>query len=294
MHPGSCCTHARTTHRYQRPLHMQHHAPLVEMLRIAIAQSSRVASDVDDASADTSAGSAPAATTAPRCAAARRSTRSVQNTMHATARSCADDHARTAARATTHASTQLEPNTTCPSPCRQHHAPLTAMMLIASAHSSRVASDVDDASADTSAGSAPAATTAPRCASVRRSTKSVQNTMHATARSCADDHARTAARATTHASVQLQPCATRANQQHRAPLIEMFLIAIPQYSRVASIVDDASADTSLGSAPAATTAPHCASARRSTKLVQSTQRLFQCVTAAAVSKHQTQTSQRCN
>ena len=61
---------------------------------------------------------------------------------------------------------------------------------------------------------------------------------------------------------------TRANQQHRAPLIEMFLIAIPQYSRVASVVDDASADTSTGSAPAATTAPRCASARRSTKLMQ--------------------------
>ena len=180
----------------------------------------------------------------------------------------------------------------------QQHAPPSEMLRTAPAHCSRVASDGDDASANTSAGSAPAATTAPRCTSARRSTKSVQSTytplLGRAQRSTR--HARTAARATAHAPMQLESHKTYPNpcRQHHAPPIEMLRIASAQYSFVASDVDDASADTSAGSAPAATTAPHCAPARRSTKSVQSTQRLFQCVTAAAVSKHQTQTSQRCN
>ena len=116
---------------------------------------------------DTSTGSAPAATIAPRCASARRSRSQYRTRMHATARSCTEewgDH------------------------MTQHRAPVPEIHCSATAQCTRVASDVEAAAiTDTSTGSAPAATIAPRCASARRSRSQYRTRMHATARSCTEE-----------------------------------------------------------------------------------------------------------
>jgi hypothetical protein len=132
-------------------------APVIDMLRIEIAHCSLVASEVDDASNDTSAGSAPEATIEPRNDSAKMTS---NNKIRYT------DQMQFLVRCQ-HCVCTLprKKYSVAHNSSRATNAPEVEMLRIANTHCSLVASDAEDARIDTSNGSAPASMIGPQYAS---------------------------------------------------------------------------------------------------------------------------------